>query len=334
MPLTAAKIGRLKISTPRLLAMGLALAVLSASPAARPVAAPTPERDYEANLVEGLVVNAASGGPAWWTVSNGEAKVYVLGVPSGLPKSQGWSTAKLEFRLKGASALILPPTARANPIKAAAFFLFHRKPFQSRGPMEDSLPPALRARFVAARTSLGKPAGRYAGWKPGVAGMMVGGDFRDAMKISFKQPDDQIEGLAGRAHVPTRKVASYDVLPLLKNMADLSDAAHQACLADSLTEIEAGQGRVLAAAAGWARGDVRTALSAERGFDRCIAQVPGMSAYIDRSIADTSNAIAGALAKPGRTIAVVPLRLLLAQGGVLERLKARGFKVETPATGG
>jgi len=323
----------LNMGTAKRLATALAAGLLLAIPATAP-SAPPPERDYEANLVDGLVVNAASGGPAWWTVSSGDAKVYVLGVPSGLPKGQAWSTAKLEFRLKGAGAVILPPTARANPIKAAAFFLFNRKPFESRVPMEDSLPPALRARFVAARTSLGKPAGRYAKWKPGVAGLMIGGDFRDALKISFKQPDDQIEALADRAHVPRRKVASYDVLPLLKNMASLPDAAHQACLSDSLAEIEAGRERALSAAAGWARGDVRAALTAERGFDKCIAGVPGMSAYIDRSIADTSNAIAAALAKPGRTIAVAPLRLLLAQGGVLERLKARGFKVETPATAG
>ena len=315
------------------LAAALAAVLVLANLAAPARSAPAAPRDLEANLVDELVVNGApTGGPAWWTVSNGTSKVYILGAPSGLPKGQGWNTQKLEFRLKGANALILPPTARANPVKALAFFLFNRKPFQSKGPMEDGLPPPLRARFVAARTGLGKAPDRYAKWKPGVAGLMIGRDFRDGLHISFKQPDDVITGLADRARVPTRKVASYDVLPLLKNMTTLSEAAHQACLADSLTEIEAGRGRVLAAAAGWAKGDVRAALTAERGFDRCIAQVPGMQAYIDRSIADTSGAIAGALNKPGKTIAVVPLRVLLAQGGVLDRLRARGLKIETPVS--
>jgi len=322
---------------PRLAAVLAAAPVLAlfllADLAAPARSATPPPRDLEANLVDELVVNGApTGGPAWWTVSNGTSKVYILGAPSGLPKGQGWNTQRLEFRLKGANALILPPTARANPVKALAFFLFNRKPFQSKGPMEDSLPPPLRARFVAARTSLGKAPDRYAKWKAGVAGLMIGRDFRDGLRISFKQPDDTITSLADRAGVPTRKVASYDVLPLLKNMTTLSEAAHQACLADSLTEIEAGRGRVLAAAAGWAKGDVHAALTAERGFDRCIAQVPGMQGYIDRSIADTSAAIAGALGKPGKTIAVVPLRVLLAQGGVLDRLRARGLKVETPAS--
>lgn len=313
----------------------LATAVVALVALATASPAQTPARDLEANMVEALVVNGApTGGPAWWTVSDADSKVFILGTPSGLPKGQGWNTARMESRLKGANALILPPSVRANPIKLAAFFLFNRKPFQTKTPMEDTLPPALRARFVAARTALGKPAGPYAKWKPGVAGMMVGGDFRKSLNISFKQPDDTITALADRARVPQRHVASYDVMPMLKNMSTLTEAAHEACMADALTEVEAGRARALAAAAGWARGDVRTALTAERGFDRCIAQVPGMSGYVERGVADTTNAIAAALAKPGKTVAIVPLRQLLSQDGVLQRLRARGLKVETPASGG
>ena len=37
-----------------------------------------------------------------------------------------------------------------------------------------------------------------------------------------------------------------------------------------------------------------------------------------------------ALKKPGHAIAVVPLRPLLAQGGVLDQLRAKGFTVTTP----
>ncbi len=312
----------------------LAFATLAtASPAQTPTS--PQNRDIEGNLVEALVVNGSpTGGPAWWTVSDGDSKVFILGVPAGLPKGQAWDTARTQFRLKGANALILPPSVRANPIKAVAFFLFNRKAFQSKTPMEDGLSPALRTRFVAARTALGKTPDRYAKWKPGVAGLIIGRDFRDGLHMTFKQPDETISALAGRAHVPERHVASYDVMPMLKNMTTMAPAAHEACLADSLTEIEAGRGRVLAAAQGWARGDVHAALTAERGYDRCIAQVPGMSAYIERGIADTSGAIAAALDKPGKTIAVVPLRQLLAQGGVLDRLRARGLKIETPASAG
>ncbi|HEX7758678.1 MAG TPA: TraB/GumN family protein, partial [Caulobacteraceae bacterium] len=219
-----------------LAAVAFVAAFATASPAQ------TPGRDSEANLIDELVVNGApTGGPAWWTVSDSDSKVFILGIPSGLPKGLAWNTARTESRLKGANALILPPSVRANPIKLAAFFLFNRKPFQTRTPMEDTLPPALRARFVAARASVGKPADHYAKWKPGVAGMMLGGDFRKGLQITFKQPDDTIAALGDRARVPQRHVASYDIMPMLKTMAGLSEAAHEACLSDALTEIEAGR---------------------------------------------------------------------------------------------
>ncbi len=311
----------------------LTLAALALAAVATASPAQTPARDFEANLVDELVVNGGpTGGPAWWTVSDSDSKVFILGVPSGLPKGLAWNTARTEFRLKGANVLILPPSVRANPIKLAAFFLFNRGPFQTKTPMEDTLPPALRARFVAARTAVGKKPDRYAKWKPGVAGMMLGGDFRQSLQITFKQPEDTITALANRVRAPQRHVASYDIMPILKTMATLNEAAHEACMSDALTEIEAGRGRALAAAQGWARGDVRTALTAERGFDRCIAQIPGMSGYVERGAADTAAAIAAAMAKPGKTVAIVPLRQLLAQNGVLQRLRARGFKIETPAS--
>ncbi|MCW5758713.1 MAG: HAD-IC family P-type ATPase, partial [Phenylobacterium sp.] len=46
--------------------------------------------------------------------------------------------------------------------------------------------------------------------------------------------------------------------------------------------------------------------------------------------ADTAAAIAAALKQPGHAIALVPLRPLLAQNGVLERLRGQGFTVKTP----
>src|SRR5438552_5102466 len=128
------------------------LALATASPAAAPTA-----RDAEGVLVEELVVNGGpSGGPAFWTVSDADSKVFILGVPGALPKGVKWSSARLEARLKGADALILPPQVRVSGFKALAFFLKARKTFKSDAPMEDTLPPALQARFVAARQGLGK----------------------------------------------------------------------------------------------------------------------------------------------------------------------------------
>jgi hypothetical protein len=46
--------------------------------------------------------------------------------------------------------------------------------------------------------------------------------------------------------------------------------------------------------------------------------------------ADQVAAIEAALKKPGHAVAVVQLRPLLAKGGVLDQLRAKGYQVKTP----
>ena len=45
---------------------------------------------------------------------------------------------------------------------------------------------------------------------------------------------------------------------------------------------------------------------------------------------DTAGGIAAALTKPGHSLALVNLRALLAPGGVLQQLQAKGFKIDRP----
>ena len=56
----------------------------------------------------------------------------------------------------------------------------------------------------------------------------------------------------------------------------------------------------------------------------------GARTFDAQAKADQIADIKEALKTPGHAIAVVPLRPLLAQGGVLERLRAEGFTVTTP----
>jgi hypothetical protein len=97
-----------------------------------------------------------------------------------------------------------------------------------------------------------------------------------------------------------------------------------------LAQVEAGPGVTHAAAVAWAKGDTPGALANERTYERCIALVPGAQAFDARTKADQVADIERALARPGHAIAVVPLRPLLAQGGVLDQLRAKGFDVKTP----
>ena len=286
--------------------------------------------DPEGALNNELIVRAYALGPAWWKVSNGDSTVWILGAPAGLPKGMTWNDRPLALRLAGAKALILPPDVRLSPLKALAFFIFHRKAFQSRTPLEQSLPEPLARRFAAARERLGKPASRYAGWKPAVAGVMLDGDVRAAARLQLEQPRDHIRELGRKAQVRERRITDYDLTPLLHLMAVMSDEAHLQCLQDALDQADAGPDELMAATHAWATGDVRGALEAQRGSDRCLAALPEVAELLARRQAETAAAIREALASPGRTVAVVELRSLLARGGVLDRLKAQGLTVQTP----
>lgn len=286
--------------------------------------------DPEAVVVEELVVRGRTPGPAWWRVSDADSTVWVLGVPSYLPKNTAWNDLPLKARLAQSKLLIMPPQAHVGPLKAIGWFLKNRKALKSPAPLETALPPDLARRFASARASLGKPAKRYANWRPAMAAVILDGDFRSSVRLDPGEPLEHIRALGHKAGVRERRAADYPAGPILDQVLTMSEAAHEACLSDALAEVEAGSARAVAAARGWAEGDVRAALTLERGYDRCFAALPAMSELITRSQADMASAIAQALDRPGETVAVVELRALLAQGGVLERLKARGVTAMTP----
>jgi uncharacterized protein YbaP (TraB family) len=312
--------------------LALALAAVLAAPAAAqvPIAPARPDpNDPDAVVVEELVVMGRRPGPAWWTVSNGDATVYVLGAPSLAPKRMEWDRALFERRLAGASRVILPFQDLKVTVRGSLGAAFNFLRLRGGGPFEATLDPAVRARFVAAREQLGQSADHYATRNPLAAGLRLATDYRERMALTTSDPTKLIKLLATRAKVPIAQ-KSYDIGPLMGAILRTPQAAGRACFDEVLAQVEAGPGVTRAAARAWAQGDVRGALGNERTYERCIALAPGAQAFDARVKADQVADIEQALKAPGHAIAVVPLRPLLAQGGVLDQLRAKGFAVKTP----
>lgn len=283
-------------------------------------------RDPDAVIVQELVVVARDRGPAWWTVSDGDTTVYVLGVPSIAPKHMVWDRTVFERRLKGANVVILPfqdvRVRFTNSFGAAWNYLRLR----SSTPFEETLEPEARARFVDARSRLGQPAKRYGTRNPLAAGLLLLTDYRDRSGLTNTDPIKLIKGLTREARVPIWQ-KSYDIAPQLGAIIRTPSAAGRACLDEVIAQVRAGPGGTLAATRAWAEGDVPAALENERTYERCIALVPGAAAFDARAKADEVAEIEQALKTPGHAIAVVQLRPLLSQGGVLDRLRGAGFAV-------
>ena len=322
---------------------GLVFCALTAALAAAPPAAigqvalqPAPPatqagpQDPDSVLVEELVVVARDRGPAWWTVSNGTSTVYVLGAPSLAPKRTPWDLVTLQRRLVGANVVILPfedvKVKLGGSIGAAINYVRLR----TGGVFEESLDPATRARFVAAREKIGQPANRYKSSNALAAGLLLAGDYRDKSGLTNADTAKVVKHYAAMAKVPVLQ-KSYDVSPLLSRVIRTPKPAARACLDAVMEQVEAGPGVTIAAARAWAEGNTIGALDNERTYERCVNLVPGAQVFDAKTKADQVAAIEKALTKPGHAIAVVHLRPLLAQGGVLDQLRSKGYIVRTPA---
>ena len=305
--------------------IGLALASATVA-VAQKAGAPT---DPEATVVQELVVTAGAGGPAWWRVSNGTSTVYVLGVPEALPKGLKWDTNLTRRRLASAYELIEPPVVTAG-LGDLFTLLSARKYFRSKGPMENTLPAELRARFLAERQRLTSDPRAYSGWTPLVAALLMVSDFRRRSGLEAREPAGSITRLARSQGLRVVPAGRFRAVSLVRAAETGLAKAGPACLADALDEIDAGPAQVRTAAAGWAHGDVAAALTAQRGYEKCLNSLPEGADLVNETMTDTTATISAALVAPGHSVAVVNMRTLLAQGGVLQRLQARGYAVARP----
>ncbi len=306
-----------------------ALAVLAAAPLARAQSAGQPIDDPEANVVEELVVNAKLPGPAWWKVSDGDTTVYILGVPGAVPKGMGWDTSVLDRRLDGAFTLITPPQARAGLIDLPAL-LSMRSKLKADRPL-DQVAPDLAPRLAKAWSATGQKGDGWKDWKPLGAGLMLAGNAVRRSGLTDAEPEKTIEKLARKHRVKARSAAVYKAMPMIKTLVKQhSEEAGLICLEGVIDEVEAGPEPVRRAARAWANGEVRAAVHAPRQGQRCVMALPGMAEEFRRMSAAQVEAVSQAMKTPGKAVAVFSLRGLVAEDGVLQKLRERGFKVTTP----
>jgi uncharacterized protein YbaP (TraB family) len=301
---------------------------------AAPAAAQAPPEGLapgdESAVVQELEVVGRLPGPAMWRVGRDGAEIAILGAVSPIPHSLVWDQTRFQRWLDGSRAVLLQAPFRPNAIETVGLLLKAPKLRTSR--MEERLPPELKVRFVAARTAAGKNAGRYAHWKPQVAGFLVLSDVRRARNLSEAKPGSTVRRMAQAAKVPIRNVGDYRFGGIVGAFAGLSPEASQQCLSDALAQIDAEAEHAELAARAWASGDLKGVRAEYKAaaIDRCLLQLRNYNQVLETATADWAKAIETALAKPGRYVAVIDLRLLLRANGVLDRLKAAGAQVSLP----
>lgn len=291
--------------------------------------------DPEANLVEELVVNARLPGPAWWKVTDADSTVYVLAVPALSPKGMAFDDSVITRRLDGANRLILAPEPEFSVVRLVALVVGGRRYFLSETPMRQTLPPDLRDRLDARLKTLGEKPDSMDDVKPAFAGFVVANMRKGGnVTIGGESISERIEKIAkGKdvaKHPKIQKLDGYDVIDALKAVGSLPKAQQEFCLDAGLREADAGGPGIEAAAQRWAAGEVVQLAATDRGYQACLSATPRIASEIRGTIDRSTRAIEGALKTPGKSVALVNFRPLLAENGVLARLRAKGFTVTTP----
>ena len=310
-------------------ALGLILVLAGSAVRAQPAAAP-PVAD-ESAVVQELEVVARPPGPAMWKVARGGAEVTILGAVSPLPHSLVWDQRRFQRALVGANAVLLQAPFRPSVLDMVGL-LMKAQALRSSADLETQLPPPVLERFVAARTAAGKDARRYAKWKPAVAGFLVRSDALRAHNLSEAKPTSTVRRMAQAAKVPITNVGGFKLNDIASAFANLSDAANRACLNDALDQLGDETAHAEAAANAWAAGDlkgVRKDYGAAQ-LERCLLQLRNYNQVLETTTVAWVKAVDAALAKPGKSAAVIDLRLLLRANGVLDRLKAQGAQISVP----
>lgn len=309
----------------------LLIALLCAFPAHAQSIAETPEWSD----VESVTVQARPG-PAVWHVSRGNSEVWIMPVVGQLPKGLEWNRDYLADLLDGADTILTRPRPNVNMFDVGWFLLTRGSELSlPRGQtLEGVLPDDLRSRFTAVRKAVANDEDDYRTDTPLRAGVRLAQDLGKKLNMSGGEPGDTINRLARFKRIERRPVRSFDVMDAARDTLKLTPQQQQACLSLAIDDVNWALAHADAAGRAWAVGDVKgmKANFRESQGGNCIMAAVGRWAEIDaRNVSEFASAIEAALARPGKTIAIMRLDHLLRKGAVLDRLRASGATIEAPA---
>ncbi|CAN5299312.1 TraB/GumN family protein [soil metagenome] len=338
-----------------MLGLGVALAVWAATAAVAPAQTPAqaprvidrnapsavtltpaaPSDDGQSNVVETLEVIARPQGPALWVVTKGAAQVTVIGGYAPLPHSLDWNSVRVDRALQGADGFYEAKPS-INPLELAAIF-FNPGAFQLGGgrKLDQVIGPVRRKRLGRIAAIAHADTGRMQPYKPAVAGLFAYQTFLRAAGLSPEKPGTTIRRLAKTHTVPERTLAKIGAASMIRSIQRMDEAAQLACFDGALDQIEWESGHAVAAAKAWSEGRL-SALRAESShaiLNRCLTEGGAPRAILEKAIADSTASLEDLLKKPGKSVALIDLTVLLPRNGVLDRLKAGGATINLPLDG-
>lgn len=298
--------------------------VLALSLAAAPLSA-----QDEPSSTNAIVVTAQRSGAPMWTIETGRGVVILVGELRNVPKSTPWQPARLEEATAEANRVILGVQPKVSPgdilrliFKGGQFTKLPGKSVAS-----DYLDAQQLARLAALEEQYDKDFARK-------SFLMTAFDFLTKRlrfnKDTADDAGDVVKKAASRARIPTERAGALRGKDMLDSLAEAEPADHIPCLEAAMTAVEIGPDLVEKRGADWRAFRIPEVMAnpLEIALSKCWPWAdPEVGSEI-RSI--WVEQITAATAAEGVTLAVVPLRVLAEEDGVLDRLEAAGFSIGGP----
>ncbi|GMV31736.1 MAG: hypothetical protein AMXMBFR59_38610 [Rhodanobacteraceae bacterium] len=289
-------------------------------------------------------------GPGLWQVRSKDHVLWLIGNLRPVPRRMQWRSADLDARLAEADAILDPPSVafntghgRLHALTLLPSVLAARK-LPDKQTLADVLAPDLYARWSTLKA---KHLGRDSGierWRPLFAAEKLHGTVVEQAGLSPESPvSDHVNTAAKRRklpHIPTVLAITIDDSRQALREFRQGDLDDVDCFERTLQRLEGDIALLSERALAWAIGDIdklRTLHDSDPA-SACITALMDAPALRERGVDDVRaeaqalwvKAAEGALNERRTTVGVVPIAWLLADGGILATLAARGYTVLGP----
>ena len=303
--------------------LGLFALALTAPLAAQDAGEPAPPS------TNAIVVTAQRSGAPMWTIETARGTVILVGELRNVPKATPWQPERLQEATAEASRVILGVRPKVSPGDILRFIFkggqFTKLP--DKAVASDYLTADQLARLTALEARYKED---YARRSFLITGFDLLSDKLRFTKDTLDDASDVVKDAASRARIPTERAGTLRGKDMLDSLAEAPPEAHIPCLDAAMTAAEIGPELVAKRGADWRAFRIPDVMNnpLEVALSKCWPWAdPDVGSEL-RGI--WIEQITAATKADGVTLAVVPLRVLAEEGGVLDALEAQGLPIGGP----
>lgn len=296
--------------------------------------------------LEEVVVEGERPGPGIWQVSKGEHDLWILPSLEPLPKKMIWRSYVVEQRIAQSQVVLAPPTFSVNVGFFRSLTLIPSLLKAEKSPdgqtLEQVLPHEVYIRWLAMRVKYLSSDDEKK--RPMVAAFDL---YRHAIDHAGLTSEaivwEAVEKLAHKDHVTVQPILltipMEDPKGSIQELGKIPRAAEIECFTKTIDRLETDLQPMVKRANYWSLGDIEGLKSLPYPDERsaCInafLAAPKLRDKLETAYKQVETlwlaTADSSLDKNVSTFAVLPLTVFLEPGGVLDKLRAKGYAIKEP----